>query len=181
MYFSSHPLAFSPSLVLHRIVEARGETNRIRVPYARRPIESIDANCLPSYHPGRLSTHSFIELRPDTIETRLLWLLRISQLASLRTPSSRVISDWENSDECCNTRVQIKIIFRGRLETLVDKSQRSCSACDEAYEFISKLGNCRISINNWCALRAGFGPWKKNMAKLLVFVKLQKAVVFMYG
>lgn len=151
MYFSSHPLAFSPSLVLHRIVEARGETNRIRVPYTRRPIESIDANCLPSDHPiSRLSTHSFIELLPDRNASPLT-LADLPTRVALRSPphpSSRVISDWKNSDECCNIGVQIKIIFRGRLETLVDKSQRSWSACDEAYEFISKLGNCRISINN---------------------------------
>jgi len=86
----------------------------------------------------------------------------------------------ENKDEHRNRSTNQDNIW-GSLETIVDKSQHSWSTCDEVYDFISKLGNCRISINNWCALRTGFGAWKKNMAKLLVFVKLQKAVVFMYG
>lgn len=145
-------------------MEALGETNPIRVLYTRFGLsKSIDANCLPSDHPSWLSTRSRLSnyigrnASPPSLSGS-------PSLCRCRTPFPRnfwwKIASTINADRSTNWDY-----IGGSLEALADKSQitRASRATKfTVYEFISKLGNCRISINNWCALRASsFGASKK--------------------
>lgn len=147
-----HTLAFSPSLVLRRTVAPSRSTRRNEPDQGAVHASTYRKyRCqLPAFRPSRPTINALV-YRIASIETRLLWLFRISQLASRTprcvTPSSRVISDGRGNDERRDRSTNRDYIW-GSLETPVDKSQRSWSACDQVYEFISKLGNCRISINN---------------------------------
>lgn len=147
-----HTLAFSPSLVLRRTVAPSRSTRRNEPDQGAVHASTYRKyRCqLPAFRPSRPTINALV-YRIASIETRLLWLFRISQLASRTprcvTPSSCVISDGRGNDERRNRSTNRDYIW-GSLETPVDKSQRSWSACDQVYEFISKLGNCRISINN---------------------------------
>lgn len=169
-------------------MEVLGETNRIRVPYTRRPIESIDANCLPAFRqPSRLPTHSFTSNYIDTNAlpptlSRSPNSRRCVSLSLSVCISSCVISDGKRREMHVNRTNQDYIEEEVSRRSQINHNARGTYATKFTVftNLFSNLATAEFPsiIDALCGRVSDRG---KNMAGLLVFVKLQKTVIFTYG